>query len=275
MAFIITIINWHDAIEIIFFSSVIYYFSRWLVGDKQKNLLFAFYGYCIALIAAFHFNLSSIATLLFIGSPIIAVIFILLHKETLQRNFITLKNVIPAQAPVQEHWLESLMRSCLIAMNNNKELLCVIEQKDSLVELLDTRFFIDAPLHKGLLDLLLENSSFESKKIVWITQNGLLRAINAEWKLTEQESHFPAQNNMPAWKQEASFISSKTDAIIFKASAEQRLFDVIVEEKHFEQLNTSTMIKLIKKYQGILEQSKAGGSYVPHNQKGIGQQHRA
>jgi len=275
MTFINSIFNWHDAIEITFFSAVIYYFSRWLIGDKQKNLLFAFYGYCIALITAFHFNFPSIATLLFVGAPIVTVIFIMLHKETLQRNFITLKNIIPAQENTQEHWLESLMRSCLIAMNNNKELLCVIEQKDSLVELLDAPFFIDAPLNKGLLDLLLENSSFEPKKIVWITQSGLLRAINAEWKLAGQELQFSMPGTIPTWKQEASLISSKTDAIIFKASADQRLFDVIVQDKHFEQLNTSTMIKLIKKYQGIVEQNKTGASYVPHSQKGLGQQHRA
>lgn len=274
MIFISAIARWHDLIEIAFFSTVIYYFSLWLIGDKQKELLFYFYGYCAATIAAFTFNLPAIASLLFIGSPVITVIFIMLHQETLQRNFITLKNIIPAQKMHTENWIELLIRSCVMAMNNNKELLCVVEQKDSLSHLLRSSFYIDAPLHKGLLDILIESETFESKKIIWIGQNGVLRAINAEWIIPNTDPLIAYDHNeISSWKQEAGLISHKTDALIFKTCPDSRLFDVIVQEKHIEQLNTSMMIKLMKKYQGTIETNKAGGSYVPHHQKDSGSQY--
>lgn len=274
MSFIHLIIGWHDIIEVLFFALLIYYFSRWLINDKQKNLLFSFYGYCIAFVAAFYGNFPAIATLLFIGAPIALVIFIVLHQEILQRNFVSLKNIRPARAHDAQDWVESLIRCCLMAMNNNKEFLCVIEQKDSLVDLVDSAFFIDASLNSGLLGLLLENNSIESDKLLWITQSGALRAINAQWKIEAQNLSCVAEDTS-SWRHAATFISSKTDAIIFKASPTHRLFDVIVREQQFERLNATMIIKLIKKYQGSVEKQSQGGIDVSHHQKGINHQHRA
>lgn len=273
MSLIQIITNWHDTIEILFFATLIYYFSQWLINDTQKNLLFYFYGYCITLITAFYGNIPTIATLLFIGSPVALIIFIILHQKTLQRNFITLKNILPSISQ-KEDWVESLIRCSLIAMNNNKEFLCVIERKDSLLDLINTAFFIDTPLNKGLLNLLLENNSIDTDKLVWITQTGSLRAINAQWKLNE-DNLLCIKNRFPSWKQEAAFISSKTDAIILKATPKNRLFDVIVQEKQFEQISTAMVIKLIKKYQGSAEQPKAGEAYVSRTQKSINNEYRA
>ncbi len=274
MSLIHLIIGWHDIIEVLFFATLVYYFSRWLINDKQKNLLFSFYGYCIAFVAAFYGNFPTIATLLFVSAPIMLVIFIVLHQEILQRNFVSLKNIRPARTHDTEDWVEALIRCCLMAMNNNKEFLCVIEQKDSLLDLMDSAFFIDAPLNSGLLGLLLENNSIESDKLLWITHTGALRAINAQWNLEKQNlSH--VEEDTTSWKHAATFISSKTDAIIFKASPAHRLFDVVVQEQQFERLNATMIIKLIKKYQGSVKKQSQGGIDVPHHQKGINQQHRA
>ena len=127
---------WRDPLEILFFITIFYFFSLWLKKDRQKNLLFYFYCYCCVIIIAFYAQLPTLSTMLFLSAPVALMLFILVHQETLQKNFISLKN---ASAPkiLPTDWLEELLRTCLVAINNNKEVLCVIEHRNNLETFLE------------------------------------------------------------------------------------------------------------------------------------------
>lgn len=230
---------WHDAAEIIFFAAMFYYFSVWLAKDTQKNLLGYFYSYLLVVLASHHAHLETMHTFLVITAPIAIVLFIITHQEILQRNFVALRNIIPASR--NEHngeWLEALMRSFLVAASENKELTCVIENFDALEEFITSQQELNIPIKKNVLDLIFESTVFDSTQLLWTNAQGTIRGINATW-LAPEQTH---------WMQHALFITSKTDAIIFNVSATTRTFTIIACGNTYTNITAMHALSTIKKY---------------------------
>src|SRR4051812_25368586 len=116
-----------DYIEILFFSLVIYYFLLWLKKDTQKNLVIIFYGYFTITILSHYAYLPTITYLLCAAAPIALIIFIVLHQETLQRNFVMLKKVT-APVDINNNWVDELIKSSITALHSNKEFIGIIER---------------------------------------------------------------------------------------------------------------------------------------------------
>ena len=262
------IFGWTDLIEIGFFSIIIYYFSVWLAQDKRKNLIIPFYSYCLLIIGSAALNVTTMHNVLLIFAPAALLIFIVVHQELLQRNFISLKQIIPAQKSMTDgDWIDSLIRTCLVAFNTKKDMICIIEQRDALQDFINPSLIIETELHKGLLEVLIESNSFDQQKYIWLRSNGTVAAINCTWNMTIAEPWVTSSiADMPSWKQEAILMTQKTDTLVFKSSAHDRLFDVIVQGKQFEKLNTSSMLKLLKKYRGT-HPIIAGVTHAPHAKK--------
>lgn len=259
------IFGWSDAIEILFFSGALYYFSAWLAHDSKKNLVLTFYGYCLLIITSSYAQLTTVHTAALIFSPAALMIFILLHQEVLQRNYIAFKQIIPAQKSKAEgDWIDSLIRTCLIAFNQKKDLLCIIEQQDILSDFINPGLLIETDLHKGLLETLITSNSFEQNKYIWLRSHGIAVAINCSWQ--HDSTAATEKIDMPSWKQEALLITQKTDALIFKTYSENRLFDVVIQGKLYDNLNTNAMIKLLNKYRGTLS-INSGVTNAPYAQK--------
>ncbi len=239
--------SWRDAVEILFFSSIVYYLSLWLKKDKQKNLLGYFYGYCFIAVIAHVIQLTTISTSLFLCTPVIIALFAIIHQETLQRNFILLKNITPKQHQVD--WLEELLRSCLHALNNNKNIICIIEHKDNLNDSIITSLPVNAALQKDLLDMLIESSSFDQTKMIWLNTQGKLLGINATWKMNTDETWITEEaKQLPRWKSDALLITAKTDAFVLHGSFTTHTFDIIIQGKTFENISAHHAIKMLKKY---------------------------
>src|SRR5690242_12597081 len=113
--------TWRDALEILFLSTAVYYFSLWLTKDRTKNLLPAFYAYCALVFFAYNAQLTTLSQLLLLFSPMVGTIFFLLHQQTLQKNFVALRTLQPARRN-NDDWLETLIQTALIALNNKKEI---------------------------------------------------------------------------------------------------------------------------------------------------------
>lgn len=247
--------TWRDALEILFFSSAIYYFSRWLKKDRQKNLLFYFYAYCLLVFCTYNLSLTTLHYALILFSPMLFMIFVLIHQNTLQKNFITLRNLIAA--PKSNHdWLETLIQAALININNNKEIICVVEHTDTLQDHLTTPLALHAEIKKELLDIIIASQSFDHAHMVWLNTQGTLLGINARWKISAE--FYIDETLQHSWKDEALFFTTKTDALVFKTDAAARSFDIIHQGKMFEKVSADKTLAYLKKYMGTMQDSQKG-----------------
>jgi len=229
--------TWRDGLEILLLAYVIYGLSMWLKKDKHKNLLGYFYTYCLSFFLAHALQLTTISHLLICASPIVALLFIIFHQYTLQKNFVALRTLTHPE-PEQNNWLETVIQSCLIAINNNQEIIAVIECTDSLQDYLVTPLALQATITKDLLTILLHSPSLEHDHMLWFNSQGKILGINARWHLQIEQS----------WKQDALFYTEKMDMLVFKITPAKRQFDIIASGKAHEQLTTPQAITFITNY---------------------------
>lgn len=239
-------INWRDCIEIAFFSTVIYYFSLWLKQDTQKNLIFPFYGYCILGFVAYYTDLTSISHMLFVLAPIALMLFMMIHEKTLQKNMILLKRIEPPQEITD--WFDELIKASLHALNQDKEIICVIECNDRLKNLIQAPCTFYADIKKDIFDILLEKHAYGTNAFIWLNKEGKFIAINAFWRITTQQEWISSDaQKLPKWKQDALFISSKSDVLIFKITPLTRTFDIVLKGKLIEDLSPNQACSLLQK----------------------------
>jgi hypothetical protein len=238
-------LTWRAIVEILFFSTLFYQVSLWLKKDRHLNLLGYWYGYCIVGLIAHALQLNTISSLLFLFAPTIIMLFMMMHQEQLQKNFVALRTLQPARTPTAD-WLEQLVRSCLVAVNNNKTLVCVIERTDSLEDFLTTSCIFNAELHNTTFDTLITSNIFNDKKLVWLNDHGTLRALNASWNLGLEDT-WHAAADIPAWQQDALFFTRKTDAIVLGIISSDRSFTIIARGQRYEHIAAHNALKFLKK----------------------------
>lgn len=246
-------IPYKDLIEIFFFSTVIYYLLLWLRKDTQKNLIGYFYAYCFIFFTAHYANLPVIRFALFITAPIVALIFIIMHQETLQKNFVTLTKRAP-ELLGESHWVDELIKCCLMALNRHREIILVIERNDQLKSLIHAPYFIYAELKKDVFDILLEKHIADNDYMMWINQQGKLVAINCTWRTHLDETWISKDaQNMHQWQQSALFITSRTDALMLKVNPLTRSFDLVLGGKILEGMSAEQTSGYMKKNLAVVK----------------------
>lgn len=248
-----------DCVEIGLISVAIYYFSLWLKQDRQKDLLFSFYGYCAAVFGCYALGLQTLTLLLFVTCPIALMLFILFHQELLQRNFIALATINVAPQEQESDWLAIVIRACLVAINHNKTVYGVIEHRDSLATMLTTDMPLYTDIQHNVLTMALESSAYDQEKMLWLNAQGKLFGINTHWNVNATDIVTTNGATMlTLWQQEALFFTHKTDAIVFYISPSSRTFTLVAQGKIVEHVNASHALTTIKKYLN-----------TPHNNEGI------
>lgn len=261
---------WRDVLEVLFFSALFYYAALWLKKDRQKNLVLALYGYCTMAFGAHYLGLTTISYIMFLFAPAAAMVFIVLHQEFLQKNFITFKNITPARFDDQ-NWIEALIRTFLIRGSNHALLLCVIEHKDNLTDLMQSYLPINARAEQGVLDLILTSPSFDAQKLLWANTSGHIIGINTDWKKTDGQINSDTQTQeLAPWKQQAIFFTSKTDALVLSMNTNSRTFDVIINGMIIDRMHATKAIELIKKYS--IAHPRGGQNRETFTQKPVAQQ---
>lgn len=254
-----------DLVEILFLSGAIYYFSLWLKKDRRHNLLVYFYAYCAIFLVANLLHLPTISAFLAYSSPLILILFIIFHQELLQRNFITLAKASVTISEEADEWLENIIRASLYAINNNKQLLCVIENHSDLKPFLDTPVIFNSPLQQNILMLLLDSNGFDAQKLLWCNTHGRLVGINCTWRITSHDVWQSSQvKELPSWQQDALLMTLKTDTIVFKADPAKRTFDLITKGTLHENISAHHTLALIKKQ---LPQSQTIKGDLAHDSK--------
>jgi hypothetical protein len=258
---------WQDSIEIIFFTSVLYLFSRWLHADKEKNLLLWFYGYCLLFIVSSLAQVTLISTVLLYGAPAALVIFITVHQRTLQKNLISLVSIIPSQSKGSESWIQTIIAHALQQHHSNQEMLVVVEQNNSLHTMLEAPCYLYTPVQDYLLKTILSSSLYNPQRLMWITSTGKFIAYNCRWKTEDQHMWMdhPATSN-DAWKENAALYTSHTDALVIKTHAHNATFSIVSQGKIVEHLHASQAYAIIQG--SILKESS-----VPLEKKGASHGH--
>jgi hypothetical protein len=240
--------SWLDCIEIAIITISFYGISLWLYRDERHNLLGYFYGLCMFGLLTLFFPMPVIHMILINGWPVIAVLFIIMHQETLQKNCISLTRAKPEHVTT-DNFIDALLRACLQAKNNNKHVVCIIEGNDKLSDLLDASLFINAPFNEALFSALMMSVSYDFNKMVWLTGGGVLKALNASWRRVPDLVWHNDQAHIAEWKQNALLFSAKADALILGLSSGGfGFFDAVIRGKLLEQLNVSQVQQLIQQY---------------------------
>jgi hypothetical protein len=264
-------LTWRAIVEILFFSTLFYQVSLWLKKDRHLNLLGYWYGYCTVGLIAHALQLNTISSVLFLFAPTIIMLFLMMHQEQLQKNFVALRSLTPARTPAAD-WLEQLIRSCLVAVNNNKTLVCVVERSDSLQDFLTTSCILNAELHNSTFDTLITSNIFNDKKLVWLNDHGMLRALNASWDLGFEGDAWQAASDLPAWQQDALFFTRKTDAIVIGIISSNRTFTIIARGQRYENIAAHNALKFLKK---IISHPELGAIHEDSQQNTHNQQPHA
>ena len=245
----LSVYTWKDLFEVFFFSGVIYYFSAWLKRDRQKPLLLSFYGYCVAITASYYLNLFTLSTVLITFAPVVLTLFIVLHQETLQRNFIALHNITSKET--HGDWVEHMIRSCLVAVGNNKQIHGLIEKHDDLTEFIHISHRFESVITQGLLDLLMQSAAFDPEKIIVMKDNGTLVGINGTWKKSSVDAWLAAEvKEQEQWAQDALFYTAKSDALYFSIDPKTRTFTLFAQGKLLETISAQAARATIKQYLG-------------------------
>lgn len=240
-------LEYTDFIEIGFFSTIIYYLCLWLKKDTQKNLLGMFLTYYSIIILSFMTNLQTIFIFLIYLSPLIGMLFIIFHQESMQRNFLTFFTVKPPQKNTSTDWLEILFRTLMQAFTIDKELTIIIERTQSLANYIATPSFLNLDLRSDALLMLIHSDLFDDSKLCWINDKGVLVAINATYNI--ENNSIPLQNvKLSTTDQRALLYCSKTDALIIQMHKKNKLCSLWVNNNVVHDLTLPQGLQITKKY---------------------------
>ncbi len=238
-----SVLSWRDFIEIGALSTAFYYSALWLKKDRQKNLLPYFYGY-VTLIIVCHFGeLNTLTSFLFIFSPAVAMLFMLMHQELLQRNLVMLKNITTHPSPSCPDWLASIMKATLSMLAENKDIILLIEHTDAMNPFLQLSDTFEAPITDGLISLLFQKL-YTPSRMCWLTSSGMIRGINVSFKASW---HPTAYHTKTAWIDDAVAYTAKADALIIFANAQLHNYAVAHSGIIRQGLSMEQAHQLIKK----------------------------
>ncbi|HML19114.1 MAG TPA: hypothetical protein PKD74_00890 [Candidatus Dependentiae bacterium] len=230
-------LGWKDIFELLFFTILLYRISVWLNKDKMHALVWYLYSYCLLILASYHLELSLIFTGLVTYAPVMATLFIVIHQDTLAKHFKTPYKIVPAR--LSSEWHDELIQSCLITMNNKKQVIGIIEHDDNLDAILSTSYPINTQLQKNTTVLLLESSLYDQNALIWLSSSGSLKGINCTW-IKEI-----APNTQ--WEPTVQ-VSTKNNILAFKCNPDTNSFDVALQGSLIEQISSNNFRSILIQY---------------------------
>jgi hypothetical protein len=212
-------ITWQDWFELLLLIMAIYKLHSWLSCDTRVPLLVYVYGYCGIVLMIYYAPLATLMPLISIVTPIMCVVAILLHKNSLQ------KDIIPYKRHIALHdnttvWLELVFRSVLNTMNDNRIVAIVFEYTDILESFMYTPYTLCAKVQQELLSMLLQHTHYQNNEMLWVTHTGIIVSNKAVWQrsLAEKETITDA----------STVYTFKTDCLICIVNQDTRTAVIIV-----------------------------------------------
>ena len=149
--------TWRDAVEITFITSYIYILIYHVGLEKIVQVICSviFYEYYALAFTSYAAHLTGITYMICLSAPVVVMLFVLIHQTTLQKNFVTSRTIIPAHKDNTD-WIDKLIRSMLVALNNNKTITCLIEHQHSMGSVVSACTTLYAHIKKDLLNLIID-----------------------------------------------------------------------------------------------------------------------
>ena len=237
-------------IEVLILSFITYKILSWLAQDHTKHILLYVYAYAAFMIASYATSCITLFWILFVGMPLVALTTIVLHQKQMQKNFIlaSSKDLTPNSIPAK-NWLEILIRSCLLAAYQKKQIFCIIESTDHLASALHSPTHLHLSLKQDIIDLIISSTALENPSIIWISQSGIMYTVNATWKETIT-NHILSPHQKIHYA-EIALLTSKTDAFAWSIDPMNKMAMLWHQNTFIQQL---TIDQLMKSCQKILNQ---------------------
>jgi len=214
----LTLYTYQNYIEVFFFSVIIYQSLRWLQSDYTKPMVLYVYLYSGALISSHLIHAPILFWALLIGSPIVAILSIVIHQTRLQK-YVAQTSITKFQSHAlpDAQWIEMLLRSTLFAAHHKKNIFCIITGNDNVQHFLQAPYSLNIPIQQGVLDLILSSSMIENPSIMLVDRFGNLKYINATWsdRMHEQMITTPNHSSLEHCNYASSIVSISTDAMIW------------------------------------------------------------
>ncbi len=250
--------SFRDVLEILLFSGILYYFSRWLALHVTRKLVIMMYSYCLLIIVAYALSLPLIFNFLVVGAPVACMLLMLMHQNLLQKNFVVPQKIVPARR--DQSWIEALVQSCMIASAQNKTVTIVIQHHDDIRAYIHNGCLIESPCHKELLLMLLQSATYNSESFVYIDSDGMIVSLNSVFKNVGDRPS--CDSPLSATQESALVLSAKTDALIVHCDHGTCIFNVILRGSITSKLTAQSCTRLIDDYVHDLFTSKKG---FPHD----------
>ena len=254
-----------DIIEIVLFSSIGYAVLRFLARDR--DLFIKALGCFGLLLITYFFDLQGLYHFLLFFLPIIGVLFVLFHKETLQKNYVYLKRI---QSPKNHEIFnpEQLVRILLNTMNAGNDFACIVELQDEIPLMSD--HILNATLSETIVDMLVSSSLFDKQRLV-LLRDGQVASFNCAYNVS-QEDCFIDKNikQLSPWKEHGLLITQKSDAIVIAIDARSRYFTLIAQGRIQDHLNAQAALRIIEhccNAQGSFKEESYEHTYSPSQQK--------
>ncbi|MBP6891984.1 hypothetical protein KBB68_00225 [Candidatus Babeliales bacterium] len=237
-------------IEVVIFSFIIYKILQWLAQDHTKHLLLYVYAYAIVMITSYTTSCTTLFWTMFLCAPVVMIASIILHQKQLQKNFIlaSSKDLTPHTLPAK-NWLGLLIRSCLLAAYQKKQLYCIIERTNHLAPVLHNHCPLHLALQQNVIDLIFSSNALHNPTVLWLTQTGILNTFNATWKETLINEILTAHKYRNHG--EIIILTSKTDALVWSIDPTTKMAMLWHQGTFIQQL---TIDQLMKSCQQILNQ---------------------
>lgn len=247
-----------DIAEISALTYACYRWLRWLQVDKQKPLLYYFYAYCMLWIASSSLHLNTILFVLQYSTPLIIMLFVLVHQHTLQKNFIGLYKVKPAQS-ISPDWLQHSIGFCLQA---HSDLSLLIEHTTSVEELVNTEIPLHAPISRELLNFIARSPDFNPEQYILADTQGHLLGINVTWKKPLALTALDEQHI-----DKASYYLIDSDGCMIHYTHKTRTFTIVIKQKIYPKLSAAQVLQSMAHYlrtanntQGTIHETRRSSS---------------
>jgi hypothetical protein len=179
------------------------------------------------------------------------------HERQLQKNFVAFSKSLKQRNPITtQPLIDIIMQVGLYNIHNHKATLYIIEGNDILNTLVQTPFFLNAPINKELLELLFVSQSYNQKNATWISDAGIIRGINATWYNEELKHNNYAFSDEQERVQALMPLTSNTDAIALISDPMTQLWTIVIDTTIFKQLSAHHAAQLIKKQLNMRNKSR-------------------
>lgn len=247
-----------DALELLCLSFLCYRWLRWLQQDKQKPLLHYFYSYCALLIISSSLQLTTMLFVLNYSAPLVMMLFVLIHQHTLQKNFVGLYKIKPAQADTAD-WLQHIIGFCLQA---HTDLSLLLEHTTDMHELINAEISLRAPVSRELLNFIARSPDFNPEQYIYADTQGHVLGINAHWK---KPLALTALDEQPIEK--ASYYLIDSDGCMIHYTHKTRTFTIVIKQKIYPKLSAAQVLQSMAHYlraaentQGTIHEARRSSS---------------